>query len=95
MREEYSITIELHENILILKRIKILKKHIIEKYIKGCSKRINRIEQGIRENVDNGAKIWKLKRNFEKKVQTPYFLANTEIIKFENKSDKQEEYTKY
>ena len=48
MREEYSITIELHENILILKRI-------------------NRIVQGIRENVDNGAKIWKLKMIFKRK----------------------------
>ena len=67
MREKYSITIELHENILILKRIKIMKEHITEKYIKVCNKRINRIVQGIRENVDNGAKIWKLKMIFKRK----------------------------
>ena len=37
MREEYSTTIELHEKILILERIKILKEHITEKYKQGCN----------------------------------------------------------
>ena len=58
-------------------------------------KRINHIAQEIRENVDNGSKIWELKRKLEKKVQTPYFITNTKGIKLGNKSDIQEEYTKY
>ena len=57
MREEYSTTIELHDKILILERIKIMKEHITEKYEEGRSKRTNRIAQEIRENVDNGVKI--------------------------------------
>ena len=95
MREEYSTTIELQEKILILERIKILKEHITEKYKEGRSKRINRIAQQIRENVNNGGKIWEVKRRLEKKVQTPYSIANTEGIKLDNRSDIQEEYTKY
>ena len=63
MREEYSTTIELHEKILILERIRILKEHIIEKYKEGKSKTINLIAQEIRENVDNGGKIWKLRHH--------------------------------
>ena len=59
------------------------------------SKRINRAAQEIRENVDNGGKIWELKRKLEKEVQTPYSITNTEGIKLENRSDIQEEYTKY
>ena len=58
-------------------------------------KRINHIAQEIRENVDNGSKIWELKRKLEKKVQTPYFITNTKGIKLGNRSDIQEEYTKY
>ena len=95
MREEYSTTIELQEKILILERIKILKEHITEKYKEGRYKRINRIAQQIRENVNNGGKIWEVKRRLEKKVQTQYSITNTDGIKLDNRSDIQEEYTKY
>ena len=95
MREEYSTAIELHEKILLLERIKILTEHITEKFKEGSSKRINRIAQERRENVDNGGKIWGLKRKLEKKVQTPCSTTNTEEIKLENRSDMQEVYTKY
>ena len=78
LREEYSTTEELHEKILILERIKTLKEHITEKYKEVRSKRINRIAQEIRENVDNGGKIWEVKRRLEKKVQTPYSITNAE-----------------
>ena len=70
LREEFSTTEELHEKILILERIKTLKEHITEKYKEGRSKRINHIAQEIRQNIDNGGKIWKVKRRLEKKVQT-------------------------
>ena len=95
LREEYSTTVELHEKILILERIKTLKEHITEKYKEGRSKRINRIAQEIRENVDNGGKIWEVKRRLEKKVQTPYSITNAEGIKLQNRLDIQEEYKKY
>ena len=95
LREEYSTTVELHEKILILERIKTLKEHITEKYKEGRSKRINRIAQEIRENVDNGGKIWEVKRRLEKKVQTPYSITNAEGIKLENKLDIEDEYKKY
>ena len=95
LREEYSTTAELHEKILILEKIKTLKEHITEKYKEGTSKKINHIAQEIRENVDNGGKIWKVKRRLEKKVQTPYSMTNAEWIKLENKLDTQEEYKKY
>ena len=95
MREEYSTTEELHEKILILERIKTLKEHITEKYKEVRSKRINRIAQEIRENVDNGGKIWGVKRRLEKKVQTPYSITNAEGIKLQNRLDIQEEYKKY
>ena len=95
LREEFSTTEELHEKILILERIKTLKEHITKKYKEVRSKRINRIAQEIRENVDNGGKIWEVKRRLEKKVQTPYSITNAEGIKLQNRLDIQEEYKKY
>ena len=95
LREEFSTTEELYEKILILERIKTLKEHITEKYKEVRSKRINRIAQEIRENVDNGGKIWEVKRRLEKKVQTPYSITNAEGIKLQNRLDIQEEYKKY
>ena len=82
LREEYPTTIELHKKMLVLGRIKILKEHITEKNNEGRSKRINRIAQEIRENVDSRGKILELKRKLEKKVQTPYSITNTEGIRF-------------
>ena len=87
LREEYSTTVEPHEKILILERIETLKEHITEKYKEDRSKRINRIAQEIGENVDNGSKIWEVKRRLEKKVRTPYSITNAEGIKLENKFD--------
>ena len=72
-----------------------MKEHITEKYKEGRNKRINRIVQEIRKNVDNGGKIWELKRKLEKKVQAPYSITNTEGVKLENRSDIQEKHTKY
>ena len=95
MREEFSTTEELHEKILILERIKTLKEHVTEKYKEVRSKRINHIAQKIRENVDNGGKIWEVKRRLEKKVQMSYSITNAEGIKFRNRLDIQEEYKKY
>ena len=95
LREEFSTTEELHEKILILQRIKTLKEHITEKYKEVRSKRINHIAQEIRENVDNGGKIWEVKRRLEKKVQMPYSITNAEGIKLQNRLDIQEEYKKY
>ena len=95
LREEYSTTVELHEKIVILERIKTLTEHITETYKEDRSKRINRIAQEIRENVENGSKIWEPKRKLEKKVQAPYSITNTEGNKSENRLDIQEEYTKY
>ena len=71
-----------------------MKEHITEKYKEGRSKKINPIAQQIRENVNNGGKIWEVKRRLEKKVQTP-IPTNTKGIKLDNRSDIQEEYTKY
>ena len=95
LREEFSTMEELHEKILILQRIKTLKEHITEKYKEVRGKRINRIAQEIRENVDNGGKIWEVKRRLEKKVQMPYSITNAEGIKLQNRLDIQEEYKKY
>ena len=43
LRQEYSTTTELHEKIIILDRINILKENITEKYKEGRSIRINHI----------------------------------------------------
>ena len=72
-----------------------MKEHITEKYKEVRSKRINCIVQEIRENVDNGGKIWEVKRRLEKKIQTPYSITNAEGIKLQNRLDIQEEFKKY
>ena len=83
LRQGYSTTIELHDKIIIIivsspeillwlnnvEKIKTLKEYITEKYKEGRSKTINHMAQEVRENVENGSKIWELKRKLKKKVQ--------------------------
>ena len=51
LRKEYSTTVELHEKMLILERIKIWKEHITEKYKDGRSKKIHHITRKLRKDL--------------------------------------------
>ena len=51
LRKEYSTTVELHEKMLILERIKIWKEHITEKYKDGRSKKIHHIKRKLRKDL--------------------------------------------
>ena len=40
------------------------------------SRRIIKVAQQIKSNVDNGGKIWEVNRKFQRKNQTPHAIKN-------------------
>ena len=63
----YQNTENVYEKTVITERIKLIKGHITDKRKENRSRRIIKVEQQIKSNVDNGGKIWKIKRKVQRK----------------------------
>ena len=72
-----------------------MKEHKTDKKKESRGNQIKRIAESIINNVDNGRKIWEVKRKVKRKDQTPHFIINTEGRKIENKEEILKEYQKY
>ena len=44
------------------------------------SRRIIKVAQQIKSNVDNGGKIWEFKQNFQRRNQTPHTITDKKLI---------------
>ena len=95
LRKEIKNSKSKYDKSILLERIKILKEHIIDKLRDGRAKKIEKIAESIKNNIDNGGKIWEVKRKFKKRDQTPHFITNSEGQKLEEKDDIVTEYGKY
>ena len=51
----------IYEKTVIIERIKLIKEHITDKMKENRSRRIIKVAQQIKSNVDNGGKIWEIK----------------------------------
>ena len=51
--------------------IKFIKEHITNKMKENRSRRIIKVAQQIKSNVENEGKIWEVKRKIQRKNQTP------------------------
>ena len=80
---------------MLLQRAKILKEHIIEKLKERRAAKISKVAESIKNNVDNGDKIWKVKRKLKKKEQNPHQILNSHGQKLENKDEILKEYARY
>ena len=59
------------------------------------SRRIIKVAQQIKSNVDNGGKIWEVKRKVQRKNQTPHTTKDEKNNRIESSSQILEEYRKY
>ena len=95
MRAQYQNTENIYEKTVIIQRIKLIKKHITDKMKENRSRRIIKVAQQIKSNVDNGGKIWEVKRKVQMKNQTPHTIKNEKDNRIESSSQILEEYKKY
>ena len=59
------------------------------------SRRIIKVAQQIKSNVDNGGKIWEVKRKVQRKNQTPHTFKDEKSNRMESSSQISEECKKY
>ena len=76
-------------------RLKLLKEHITDQIKEGKGNQIKGIGESMSINIDNGRKIWEVKRKVKVKDETPHFIINSERRKIENKEEILEEYQNY
>ena len=69
MRAQYQNTENIYEKTVIIERIKLIKEHITDKMKENRSRRIIKVAQQIKSNIDNGGKIWEIKRKFREKIK--------------------------
>ena len=68
MRTQYQNTENVYKNTVIIERIKLIKEHITDKMKENRSRRIIKVAQQIKSNVDNGRKYGKLNKKFRGKI---------------------------
>ena len=60
------------EKQILLKRVKVLKEHIIDKLKEIRAAKISKAAESSKNNVENGGKIWEVKRKIKKKEENPH-----------------------
>ena len=95
MRAQYQNTENIYEKTVIIERIKLIKEHITDKMKENRSRRIIKVAQQIKSNVDNGGKIWEVKRKVQRKNQTPHTFKDEKSNRMESSSQISEECKKY
>ena len=68
-------------------KLKLLKEYITDKIKESRGNQIKRIAESISNNVDNGRKIWEVKRKVKRKDETPHFMITSEKRKKENSGE--------
>ena len=95
LRAQYQNTKNIYEKTVIIERIKLIKEHITDKMKENRSRRIIKVAQHIKSNVDNGVKIWEIKQKVQRKNQTPHTIKDERNNRIEYSSQILEEYKKF
>ena len=95
LRAQYQNTENIYEKTVIIERIKLIKEHITDKMKENRSRRIIKVAQQIKSNVDNGGKIWEVKRKVQRKNQTPHTFKDEKSNRMESSSQISGECKKY
>ena len=98
LRKELNQSTDIKERQQLKDRIRIIKENIVDtkKEIRGM--KVMKIAERIKSNINNGAKIWEVKRRIEqktKKIQIKHQLKNQEGEALRQLDEIKKEYTKY
>ena len=79
LRAQYQNAENVFEKTVMIKRIKFIKEHATGKMKENRSRRIIKVAQQIKSNVDNGRKTWETKQKVKRKNQTPHTIKDEKI----------------
>ena len=75
--------------------MKILKEHIIDKLNESGAAKISKVAELIKNNVDNGDKIWEVKKKLKMKEQNLHQILNSQGQKLQKRDEIWIEYARY
>ena len=84
LRAQYQSTENIYEKEVKIEIIKLIKEHITDKMKENRSRRIIKVEQQIKSNVDKREKIWQIKRKVHRKNQTSHTIKNKKNNRIES-----------
>ena len=84
LRAQYQNTENIYEKEVKIEIIKLIKEHITDKMKENRSRRIIKVEQQIKSNVDKREKIWQIKRKVHRKNQTSHTIKNKKNNRIES-----------
>ena len=81
LRKELNQSTDIKEKQNLKDRIGIIKEHIVDRNKEISGIKVKKIGEQIRSNINNGAKIWEVKRKIEqktKKIKIKHQIKNEE-----------------
>ena len=69
LRKELNQSSDIKERQHLKDRIRIIKEHIVDRNRETSGTKVKKIAEQIRSNINNGAKIWKVKKRIEQKAK--------------------------
>ena len=98
VRNELNQSINIKEREHLKNRIRIIKEHILNRNKKIRDIKVKKIAEQIGSNINNGIKIWEVKRRIKKKrkrIQIKHQTKNEEGETLKQPNEIKKEYTKY
>ena len=95
LRKELNQSTAIKERQHLEDRIRIIKEHIVDRNKEIRGKKVKKIAEQIRSNINNGAKIWEVNSRTEQKTKYKYQLKNEEGETLRQPDKIKKEHTKY
>ena len=95
LRKEFQAETNYYNKKQIIERIKRIREHIIDKLKKSRGNKVHKIADSIKRNVDNGSKIWEVKRRVTKKKAVKRQIKDSKGKILQDREEIIKEYEEY
>ena len=95
LRKEFQAETNYYNKKQIIERIKRIREHIIDKLKKSRGNKVRKIADSIKRNVDNGSKIWEVKRRVTKKKAVKRQIKDSKGKILQDREEIIKEYEEY
>ena len=95
LRKEFQAETNYYSKKQIIERIEMTKEHIIDKLKESRGNKVRKIAESVKRNVDNGSKIWEVKRRVTKKKAVKRQIKDSKGKTLQDREDVMKEYEEY
>ena len=95
LRKEFQAETNYYNKKQIIERIKMIKEHMIDKLTESRGNNVRKIADSVKRNVDNGSKIWEVKRRMTKKKAVKKQIKDSKGKILQDREDVMKKYEEY